>query len=304
MPSFLHTITSAAIKHLAVVAAGATSEPDLSLSSLHLWPAYAWTWAAVGLVFLCFKIVVLSSAEPQRITSLGWLLPGFIFLWPGMELEPFYRRAKARAWQQANKEADPLIGRYLLSGLANILAAVALFILLQRGMFRQWVYLYALLGLSSLALALLFGAFDLLAAFWRWNGVDVQKQWHFLPASESLSDYWSRRWNRAFHDFARNHVYLPFKRHWNSTAALFITFLFSGLIHDLIISVPARGGYGLPTGYFLLQALGMWVERRWIPAGFGRRLWAWLVVVSPIGLLIHRPFVEYVVLPQLSFLLP
>ncbi len=265
------------------------------------WRSYAWTWMAIGLIFLCFKSIVLATTDPRRLAKLGSLLSGFVFLWPGMDLEPFLHRAEHNA-RQPSRVRDPLVFSYVRSGLGNLTAAMLLFGLLRSGVLREWQFLTALVGLSCLALAFLFGVFDLLAAFWRAQGVHVQKQWHFLPATRSLSDYWSRRWNRAFHDFARDHVYLPIKRRWGRSIALFISFLFSGLIHDLVVSVPAHGGLGLPTIYFLLQGLGIWVERKWIPEGAGRRIWAWLVVLAPVPLLIHRPFVEHVVLPQMTAL--
>jgi alginate O-acetyltransferase complex protein AlgI len=85
-------------------------------------------------------------------------------------------------------------------------------------------------------------------------------------------------------------------------AALLITFLISGLIHDLLISVPAGAGYGLPTAYFLLQAVGLLFERtrlgrRWLGRPLMARCFAIAVVSLPAPLLFHTPFVKRVFLP-------
>ncbi|MEK6238328.1 MAG: hypothetical protein N2C14_26730, partial [Planctomycetales bacterium] len=82
-------------------------------------------------------------------------------------------------------------------------------------------------------------------------------------------------------------------------AALFVGFLISGIVHELVISVPAMGGLGLPTLYFLLQAGGVWVERKWLRdrGETARRLWAAFVVLAPIGLMFHGPFLHRVAIP-------
>lgn len=55
--------------------------------------------------------------------------------------------------------------------------------------------------------------------------------------------------------------------------------ILSGLVHEIAISVPAKGGYGLPTLYFALQGAAMLIERaaekRGIMLTSGIRGWCW-----------------------------
>ena len=85
----------------------------------------------------------------------------------------------------------------------------------------------------------------------------------------------------------------------------FLVFVASGLIHDLVISLPARGGYGLPTGYFVLQGIGVTVERSFVGERLGLRggLPGWLFMAvftaGPAFWLFHPPFVTRVMVPFL-----
>ncbi len=85
-------------------------------------------------------------------------------------------------------------------------------------------------------------------------------------------------------------------------------FVVSGLMHDLVISVPARGGYGLPTAYFVLQGLGVLIERSFFGKQFGLRGgvrgWLFMVVITagPAFFLFHPPFVLRVIIPFMKWL--
>jgi len=86
-------------------------------------------------------------------------------------------------------------------------------------------------------------------------------------------------------------------------AASLLVFLASGVIHDLVISLPARGGYGLPTSYFILQGLGVTLERsgfgRWLGLQKGIAGWFFMLAVAagPAYWLFHPRFVLRVIVP-------
>ena len=142
-----------------------------------------------------------------------------------------------------------------------------------------------------------------------------------LLLSRSLGEFWGERWNTAFNQLAAKFMFRPLRRPLGTRGATMAVFLASGLLHDLVISVPARGGYGLPTLYFLLQGLAVLAERRCLPGqkttamhkglavtqiqtGSGRGwlgwLWTLLCTAGPIGLLFHPPFIKRVILPFLQ----
>ena len=90
---------------------------------------------------------------------------------------------------------------------------------------------------------------------------------------------------------------------FGARSALAFGFLMSGLVHDLVISFPAGGGWGGPTAFFVIQGMLIFVERsRWGRAiGMGRgplgRVVTMGVLLLTAGMLFHRPFIENVILP-------
>ena len=107
-----------------------------------------------------------------------------------------------------------------------------------------------------------FGIFGLLAIFWQSMGFRAAPIMNTPIASLSVAEFWGRRWNSGFRDLAHPLLFVPLSHKLGAGAGLWASFAVSGLLHELVISVPAGGGYGLPTMYFLIQALGICVERR------------------------------------------
>ena len=84
--------------------------------------------------------------------------------------------------------------------------------------------------------------------------------------------------------------------------ALMLAFAFSGLLHELALSVPVNSGYGLPMLYFIIQGLLVLLERVLINnnASFLKNksiahLWVFFWLVIPMPLLFHEQFIKQVV---------
>jgi alginate O-acetyltransferase complex protein AlgI len=153
--------------------------------------------------------------------------------------------------------------------------------------------------MTGMILILHFGLFELTSIGWRAFRVDAPPIMNRPLRSTSVSEFWGRRWNAAFNDLALRRVFRPVARRNGLVLGTLVAFAVSGLIHELVISLPAGAGYGLPTGYFLFQGLAVLGERKWnaLRRGISGWLFTVIVVAGPAYWLFHPPFVRHVILP-------
>ncbi len=256
--------------------------------------------AIIGALLYGMKAVVSVEVQThgnQPLSFRRWL--GFAALWPGMRPGPFARRAAASL---------PGAGNLLLGGSLRLLSGLGMVVLAR----LVWVLTSSRLLttpplLVGLSLIVHFGAFDVLAAFWRWLGVDCQRLFRSPLRSTNLREFWGRRWNLAFSEMTTIAIYQPIVRVAGRAPAIAASFLASGLLHELAISVPVRAGYGLPMAYFVLHGTLMTVEARLAKAnrpidrvpGIGRA-WTLTWLLVPLPILFHRPFLAGVVWPLIG----
>lgn len=264
-----------------------------STIALSFAPAWALMWLLSGVTFGCFKwltfaVYATSSGFNSRTRSIWYLLA-----WPGMDAPTF----------DLSTASTPPRGEWIFAfakcGLGAALLWGATPIAFEwHPLFGGWV------GMIGIAFVLHFGILHLLSLAWREAGVDARPIMNAPILAKSLSDFWSRRWNLAFRDAAHQLVFRPLVGRYGAQAAALAVFAVSGLVHDVVISVSVGVGYGLPTLYFCIQAIGFLFERRFTCTrrGWSGRRFAAVVVIAPLGLLFHTAFVEEAVLPTLRFL--
>ena len=242
-----------------------------------------------GCKWLTYRVV-------SRSTSIQnpWRVAGYLLAWPGMDTA-FLNREEI--------PARPRGSEWIFAVAKTILGAVLLF----RG---TWVLLpdhqiaAGWLGMCGAIFILHFGLFHILSLSWRQAGVNAVPLMRLPLAATSLNDFWGKRWNAAFNKLTFRFAYRPLRRRTNPTAATLGVFGLSGLIHELVISLPAHGGFGLPTAYFLIQGSGLVLERsslgRRIGLGQGLRgrFFALAVTAGPAFWLFHPPFIHNVILPM------
>jgi hypothetical protein len=258
------------------------------------WSASSWMamWALATAEFAALKILTLrhgtAGASARRVAT-------YLALWPGMNSDAFLRRRLPPAEHPDFNE--------LFVALANWALGLGL---------SGWAvthtrsadpFTVGWIGMGGIIFMLHFGLFHIVSWLWRRAGVFAPPIMRAPIVSRSLGELWGARWNLAFADSARRLLLRPLARRWGVRAAGAVVFLVSGLLHETVISLPARGGWGGPTLYFLLQAVGIGVEKsdagKRVGLGRGARGWFWTFTVAavPLPLLFHAPFVRNVIVP-------
>lgn len=228
------------------------------------------------------------------IAHSAWRSVAYLFAWPGMDANAFLDGTK--------RERRPVLELWLWAGLETLLGAALFWVVARsippgRPLLRGWT------GMVGLILLLHFGTFQIVALLWQSLGVRAEPIMHAPLRSTSLAEFWGKRWNLGFRELAHELIFRPLYRTLGVEVSGFLVFVVSGLIHDLVISLPARGGYGLPTLYFVLQGVGVSAERsqfgRRLGLGQGVRGWCFMMLflVAPVFWLFHPWFVVRVILP-------
>lgn len=244
-----------------------------------------------GLLFFAIKLALI-----VRGPRLGFCQQiGFLACWPGMDLNPFVHRGPGR-WPSVRAFLPPL-ACIVVGLLALKIAALS-----DSPLVGGWF------GMVSLILCFHFGAFHLLALALQAIGFAVKPIMGHPLSVASLGQFWGGTWNRAFTDAVHPLLVRPLAKHFGIKTALMVAFLASGVAHELVISVPANGGYGGPFLYFVIQGLGVMLERRLrltkyqLTHGLRGRLFALGLVLIPAPILFHPPFLERVIHPFVHFL--
>ena len=256
------------------------------------------TMSAISLsLYALIKLHVLVhyAASGENVSPFDML--AWFFAWPGLDARAFFRRGVVN--RPTLLEELFAVAKVGFGGLMLFLVAPAF--RAHSELVSGWA---ALIGIVFL---LHFGTFHLAALFWRHRGRDVKPIMNAPILATSVAEFWSRRWNLAFRDYASPFLFVPLMRKTNSAVAVLAGYTFSGLVHEIAISVPAHGGYGLPTLYFAIQGAAMLIERSAEKRGIGLTNgllgWCWTAVVTVPGayILFHPAFIRAVVLPVVDF---
>lgn len=259
----------------------------------------------VALLWSMKAVVYVEARHQGRCVLTFWQWLGFCVGWFGMRAESF-KKVPGKTipdWQD-----------FVWRGLKRLVVGgglvTAAWIFAHSGVkrtteiesWRRWTATALLL--LGLSLAVHFGFFNILTGIWRYFGARCSSLFRAPLLSQSLSEFWGRRWNLAFSEMTALAVFRPLKRlsgrsQQTTVLATVGGFLFSGMLHELAISVPVGAGFGLPTLYFVINGIGIVLEKRiaFLNSPLLRRVWTSAWVLLPLPILFHRPFLEGCVWP-------
>jgi alginate O-acetyltransferase complex protein AlgI len=260
------------------------------------WPRWAFMWLLTFAIYCGCKW--LTWRRTPAPSAPLWRHVGYLLAWPGMDAPTFFNlhrqayvtRPSAAEWLSAAAKSG--LGLALFFGLARWL--------------QSWdadPYVIGWVGMVAVLLSVHFGLFHLLSCGWRHAGVAAVPLMNWPLVSVSVADFWGKRWNLAFRDLTHRFLFRPLTRQVGPRFALGAGFVFSGLVHDLAISLPAHGGYGGPSLFFIISGVAIFLERaplgRRLGLGVGWRGWLFTlaILLGPVYLLVQAVFVEGVMVP-------
>jgi len=243
------------------------------------------------------KALVGVEARRRGRAPLGWSnWLAFAVVWIGMQPKEFAARRFVR-WPAAL-----LVGSigWLLAGATTIAIAKVLY----ANLGSDHLGLVAAVFLAGALMVAHFGCSGIIAAVLIRMGYGVVPQFRAPWLAQSLAEFWTRRWNVGFSVMTSLVVYRPLAPRCGRAVAIMLGFLFSGVLHELICSLPVGAGYGLPSIYFVIHGIALLLEqamqrRGVVLRGPLARIWVFAWVLLPVPLVFHRPFVHGILVPLL-----
>lgn len=185
---------------------------------------------------------------PQNIT-----LSNLSYFWwaPTLVYQPVYPRSSNIRWIFVAKRMAEVIGLSIFIWLASAQYAAPLL----RNSLNKMASLdiasiiERLMKLSTVSLIIwlagffaLFQSFlNALAEIMRFGDREFYTDWWNSP---SVGTYW-KTWNKPVYHFMKRHIYSPLiGRGWTPQAASVMVFVFSGILHELLVGVPTHNIIG------------------------------------------------------------
>lgn len=276
--------------------------------------------ALVATTFLWMKLVVVTEnyAAHKPLPSLR-RLTAWTLLWPGMRpalvaRTPSSVHSRAAGAYSSGETSSPRMDEgvhatnaleLIADGLIQMVAGSAMvaFAYLLGGLTYSatftWPYslVTGVIVMVAFSLVVHYGLFSIATGLWRLAGFNVGTLFRNPFGARSLRDFWTRRWNLAYVEMCQETV-MRATRSWAPATKRMAVFAFSGLLHEVAISLPVMRGFGLPTLYFVVNGMAIQLERKWFTEGsFAARTWAFAWVALPLPLLFHPWFLQGIVLP-------
>ena len=256
--------------------------------------------AIIAVLFVSMKIVVANEyrwSQNRSLTWLQWIL--FALGWFGMNPGVFIRKDK-------NKRAQGI--QLIRFGISRMIIGIGLCVLAWL-LFRtidyfDWPFGVAVISLLLVGLSLFlhFGILNVNSGLLNLAGYGAYALFRQPLRSLSLGEFWGRRWNLAFSEMASIAVFRPLKQVASERTARIAAFAFSGILHEFAISLPVHHGYGLPSLYFVLQAIGISLEKRvQFRSNTLRHIWVLSWLILPMPVLFHKWFLREIIISIMGF---
>ena len=257
--------------------------------------------ALIATTFTAMKVIAAAESyrgKSFRLTLVQWT--AFSIGWAGMRAQPFETlssRPLPDAWPKIKFGISRMLAGFVLIILVHLLVTLPI----------NGDVLYIIITtilLVAFSLILHFGLLSISAGMWRLSGVGTYYLFKAPAKAKSLNEFWSKRWNLAFSEMTSIAIFRPLKDKTAGAAGLMIAFIFSGLLHELALSLPVNSGYGLPLLYFIIQGTIVLVEKVllsqkvwFLQNSILARAWVFFWLVIPMPLLFHNEFIKQIVWP-------